>query len=203
LNYPAELGDLAGYVLAALALCGSPGPATLALAATGAAFRLRSTWPFYLGLLSGVIIVLSLVASGLIAAVATLPWAAVVLTTIAVCYMGWLAWKIANAPPIRQPGSDDEAPGYITGLVLNLTNPKAYASFTAVFASFDLVPGQPVMSGTIEVAILFTLISGINLTWLFAGNFLQRFFQDERTSRIINVSFAVLLLVSVAMAFLI
>jgi threonine/homoserine/homoserine lactone efflux protein len=198
-----ELGDIAGFLLAALALCGSPGPATLSMAAAGAAYQLRHTWPYYFGLLAGVSIVLSLVASGLIAAVATIPYAAETLTIIAIGYMCWLAWKIAHAPPIRQADSGQSAPGFLTGMILNLTNPKAYASFTAVFAGFDLLPGRAFASGGLEVAILFTLIGGINLSWLLAGNVLQKFFQDEKTSRIINVSFAILLLASVAMAFLI
>ena len=145
---------------------------------------------------------MSLVASGLIAAVATIPYAAEVLITIAICYMIWLAWKIANAPPVQVADAGTSAPGFASGMIVNLTNPKAYASFTAIFASFDLIPGQPVLSGTVELLILFCLIGAINMAWMTVGNFLQHFFQDERTSRIINISFAVLLLVSVAMAFL-
>ena len=197
------MGDIAGFLLAALALCGSPGPATLGLAATGAAFPLRTTWYFYAGLMTGAVFVMSIVASGIIAAVATVPWAAEGLTIIAISYICWLAWKIAHAPPVRQSGHEDEAPGFVTGMVLTFSNPKAYASFSAVFAGFDLLPGQAIASGALEMGILFVMISGINIAWLMAGNALQRFFHDERTSRLINVSFAVLLLASVAMAFII
>jgi threonine/homoserine/homoserine lactone efflux protein len=197
------LGDLAGYLLAALALCGSPGPATLSSAATGAAFGLRAALPYYFGLQAGVAIVLTLVASGIITAIATIPFAAEVLITIAVCYMIWLAWKIANAPPVEAADAGSSAPGFVPGMIVNLTNPKAYASFTAIFAGFELLPQQPILSGIIELLILFVLIGGINMAWMTIGNVLQRFFQDERTSRMINISFAVLLLVSVALAFLI
>ena len=198
-----ELGDLAGYLLAALALCGSPGPATLSSAATGAAFGLRAALPYYFGLQAGVTIVLTLVASGIIAAVTTIPLAAEVMITVAVCYMIWLAWKIANAPPVRVADAGSSAPGFFSGMIVNLTNPKAYASFTAVFAGFELLPDNVVLSAALELLILFVLIGGINMAWMTIGNVLQRFFQDERTSRIINVSFAILLLASVAMAFLI
>jgi len=197
------LGDLAGYFFAALALCGSPGPATLSMAATGAAFSVKAALRFYFGLWTGVAIVASIVASGILAAVTTIPHAAQVLTAIAIIYMVWLAWKIANAPPVQQAGSTEKAPGYFSGIILNLTNPKAYASFTAVFAGFDLLPGQPIPSSILEVVILTCLAGSFNLGWLLAGNVLQRFFQDEKTSRRINISFAVLLLASVAMAFLI
>jgi len=87
--------------------------------------------------------------------------------------------------------------------VLNLTNPKAYASFTAVFAGFDLLPGDAIASSILEVLVLTGLAGAFNLAWLLAGNALQRFFQDEKTSRRINISFAILLLASVAVAFLI
>jgi len=198
-----DLGDLAGYFLAALALCGSPGPATLSMAAAGAAFSVKAALRFYFGLWTGVAIVASLVASGILAAVTAIPHAGQVLTAIAIIYMVWLAWKIANAPPVQQPGSTDKAPGYFSGIVLNLTNPKAYASFTAVFAGFDLLPGDAIASSILEVLVLTGLAGAFNLAWLLAGNALQRFFQDEKTSRRINISFAILLLASVAVAFLI
>jgi threonine/homoserine/homoserine lactone efflux protein len=40
------------------------------------------------------------------------------------------------------------------------------------------------------------------LAWLIAGAALTRFFRDPRTSRAINVTFAVLLIASVALALL-
>ena len=44
---------LTGFILAALALCGSPGPATVSLAATGAAFGPRRSLPTWPGSMPG------------------------------------------------------------------------------------------------------------------------------------------------------
>jgi threonine/homoserine/homoserine lactone efflux protein len=40
----------------------------------------------------------------------------------------------------------------------------------------------------------------VNIAWLLTGALLTRFFRDPRTNRIVNVTFAVLLLVSVGLA---
>ncbi len=50
--------------------------------------------------------------------------------------------------------------------------------------------------------MLAAIISAVNLAWLVAGAALTRFFREPRTNRIINVTFAVLLVASVAFALL-
>jgi threonine/homoserine/homoserine lactone efflux protein len=46
------------------------------------------------------------------------------------------------------------------------------------------------------------IVASVNAAWLFAGAALTRFFREPRTSRVINVTFAILLVASVAAAFL-
>ena len=57
--------DLPGFILAAFALAGSPGPANTVLAAAGAAFGLRRSLWLATGIISGVLTVMLLTASGL------------------------------------------------------------------------------------------------------------------------------------------
>ena len=58
-------GDLILLVLAALPLMGSPGPATLSLAALGAAFGARASVNYLLGIILGTTGVLLLIAAGI------------------------------------------------------------------------------------------------------------------------------------------
>jgi len=51
----------------------------------------------------------------------------------------------------------------------------------------------------LKIAVLLAIIVAVNAAWLFAGAALTRFFRDPRTNRIVNVTFAVLLLASVAL----
>ena len=54
--------DLPAFLLAGLALVGSPGPATLSIAATGAAFGQRRGLAYMAGILAGLAVVMAITA---------------------------------------------------------------------------------------------------------------------------------------------
>jgi threonine/homoserine/homoserine lactone efflux protein len=197
------VGDIAGFVAAGVALLISPGPATLSMAAAAAAYGPRVAWSYYFGLLGGLVFVVTCVTAGVITAIATIPYAAEGLTIFAVAYIAYLAFRIATAPPVGEARPGTRTPGFFSAAILNITNVKAYAAFTALFASFDLVPGDPFLSGALKCALAFTIVATGNMVWLLTGTALQRFFRDPKTSRIINISFAILLIGSVAMTLVI
>lgn len=195
--------ELPGFIAVAIALLGSPGPATLSLAAVGAAYAFKDCRSYFLGIMAGVVLVIAGVAAGLLTAVLAVPYAAGVLTVVSFAYLGFIAYRIATAPPVGDAGAVAGAPGFLSGLVLNLTNPKAYAAFAALFSSFELMPQAPVYSAVVKALICIALLSIMNPTWLFAGAALRRHLRDPRVSRLINRGFAALLLASVAAAILV
>ncbi|MFP6731423.1 MAG: LysE family translocator [Alphaproteobacteria bacterium] len=196
--------ELPGFIAVAIALLGSPGPATLSLAAIGAAYEFKDCFSYLLGIMAGVSLVIAGVAAGLLTAILAIPYAAGVLSVVSFAYLGFIAYKIASAPPVGDvgtvPSNATGAPGFMSGLILNLTNPKAYASFAALFSSFELVPQTPVYSALVQALICIALLCILNPAWLFAGNALRRHLRDPRISRMINIGFSILLLASVAAA---
>ena len=120
----ARLDGLLGFILAGIALTGSPGPATLSLAAVGAAFGARRGLAYMAGIIAGVVTVMALVASGLAGLVLAVPQAAALTGTLAAAYIVWLAWRIASAPPLRHHGGA-RPPSIVAGFLLALANPKA------------------------------------------------------------------------------
>lgn len=92
------MDGLLGFILAGFALTGSLGPATISLAATGAAFGARRGLGYLVGIVAGVIAVMALVASGLTGLMLALPSATPVMAALAAAYIAWLAWQIATAP---------------------------------------------------------------------------------------------------------
>ncbi len=193
-----------GFVLAGLALAGSPGPATLSLAAAGAAFGPRAGLVYLAGIVAGLVVVMVLLASGVIGLVLTVPGATPVLTILAGAYMLYLAYRIATAPPLRD-GDGIGRGGRLTfrhGLLLSLVNPKGYAAMAAVFSGFVLVAGNLVVDAALKIAVMLAIVIGVNLIWLNVGAGLSRQFRDPRQNRIINMSFAGLLVVSVILAVL-
>ncbi len=195
--------ELPGFIAAVFALTGSPGPATLSLAAAGAAYRFRDCRFYLFGITVGVVIVILGVAAGLVTAILAVPFAGRVLAVISFAYLGYIAYKIAFAPPLGEADAVARAPGFMSGMILNLTNPKAYAAFAALFSGFELMPQAPVISALVKALICFAVICIVNPTWLIAGSALRHHLQDRRISRLINMGFAVLLLLSVVAALMV
>lgn len=192
--------NLVLLLLAALPLMGSPGPATLSLAAVGSAFGVRAGLPFMVGIASGTLVVICIVATGVTGIVLALPGAVPVLVTLGGAYIIWLAWKIATAPPAAERGTGERAPALAGGLLLALANPKAYATFAAVFSGQVVVPDDPLVDAGVKIATLMVAIVVLDIVWLALGSALARVMAEPRLARAINIGFAVLLVLSVAAA---
>jgi threonine/homoserine/homoserine lactone efflux protein len=191
---------LPAFLLAAVALAGSPGPATLSLTATGAAFGARRGAAYLAGIVIGMVAVMAVVASGLVGLLLAVPGATPVVTVLAAAYFLYLAWRIATAPPLAADTAQRRPPIFVGGLLLSLVNPKGYAAMAALFSGFVLVHERLALDVAAKMAVLVLIITAVNVAWLLAGAALTRFFRDPRTNRAINVAFAVLLVASVALA---
>jgi len=193
---------LLGFAVAGFALAGSPGPNTLSLAATGAAFGARRGVGYMAGVNIGMVAVMAITASGVVSLFLAAPGATPIVTTVAAGYFAFLAYRIATAPPLTENTEFGRQPSFAGGVFLSLLNPKAYAAMAALFSGFVLVPNRFALDATAKAIVLAAIITAVNLAWLIAGAALTRFFRDPRTSRAINVTFAVLLIASVALALL-
>lgn len=191
---------LPGFLLAGVALAGSPGPATLSLAAAGAAFGARRVTGYLAGIVAGMVGVMAITASGLVGLVLALPGATPVVSVAAAVYFVWLAWRIATAPPLAAERSERKPPSFLGGLGLSLVNPKGYAAMAALFSGFVLLRERMALDAGLKIALLTAVIVTVNVVWLLAGAMMTRFFRDPRTNRVINVAFAGLLLASVGLA---
>ena len=191
---------LPGFLLAGVALAGSPGPATLSIAAAAAAFGPGRVTGYFLGIALGMVGVMAITASGLIGLVLVVPGVTPVVTILAAVYFAWLAWRIATASPITDEASARQAPSFAGGFALSLINPKGYAAMAALFSSFVLVRDRLVLDIGLKIGLLTAVIVAVNLLWLLSGTLLTRAFRDPRTNRIVNVTFALLLLGSVVLA---
>jgi len=191
---------LPGFLLAGLALAGSPGPATLSLAAAGAAFGSRRVMGYLAGIVVGMVGVMAITASGLVGLMLAVPGVTPVVTIAAAAYFVWLAWRIATAPPLSADKGDRQSPSFLGGFGLSLVNPKGYAAMAALFSGFVLLRDRLALDAGVKIALLTGVIVVVNVLWLWSGALLTRFFRDPRSNRLINIAFAALLLASVALA---
>ena len=191
---------LIGFIIAALALAGSPGPGTLSLAAAGAAFGARRGLAYMIGIDVGMAGVIAITASGVVGILLAVPGATPLVTALAGAYFLYLAYRIATAPPLAENAAEQSAPSFAAGVALSLINPKGHAAMAALFSGFILVRERLAFDFAAKFAVLAVIITSVNLAWLTGGAALTRFFREPRTNRIVNVTFAVLLIASVAVA---
>lgn len=193
--------DLAPFLIAALSLMGSPGPATLSLAGIGASMGVVSGRPYLAGIVAGTLAVLGLIATGLTALLLNLPSLVKAITIAATLYILYLAYRIATAPVVTDKREKVRAPSFWSGALLAVANPKAYAAIGAVYSSRTLVPDSLVLDAGTKFGILALVIGAVNSAWLLFGSTFSRFLRGQRSGRIANICFAGLLVLSVAWAF--
>ncbi|MEL6997081.1 MAG: LysE family transporter, partial [Pseudomonadota bacterium] len=181
----------------ALALMGSPGPATMACAGFGAAFAWRTSAVLVITITAGTATVILLVALGVTGLITAIPGVAPVLTVLAGLYMVYLAWKIATAPPVVAQSATPDTPLPLGVYAMAIANPKAYAAMGALFSGFPLIEDDPVMNGVVKCAVLITLALSVNFGWMATGAALSGWMRNPRANRTLNVTFAVLLVASV------
>jgi threonine/homoserine/homoserine lactone efflux protein len=192
--------SVAAFVIAAFALTGSPGPATLGLSAAGAAFGLRRSLALMSGIIVGVLIVFAAAAAGLTGLILAQPLLGPIVKALSVAYMLWLAWSIATAPPLSDSAATN-APSFWGGMFLGVGNPKAYAAMAALTSGFVLAVearADALLKGTVLLAVMVA----VDVAWLLAGSALARVMRKPVWSRAINIVFAIALLASVAAGFL-
>lgn len=192
--------ELIAFLFAGFALTGSPGPNTLSLAAAGAAFGARSSLGYMAGLLVGMMLAMALTASGIVGLLLAAPAVAPAVTVAAAAYFLYLAFRIATAPPLADADDTARAPSFAAGVLLSLVNPKAYAAMAALYSGFVLIPDVPFLDAVAKWLVLVAVIALVNICWLWGGSLLTRHLRDPRLNRIVNIGFAVLLIVSVVLA---
>lgn len=195
------LTSLGLLILAAASILGSPGPAPLSLAATGASAGLKGGLPYLAGLVLAIGIDCAAVALGLGALISGGGAVTTVLLVFSVAYILYIAWKIASAPVLGDAASDAKVPGFRDGLILNLTNPKAYAAIAAVYAGFPLPIDQRFLQLTVMGLAVLMVALVVDLIWLAAGSTLTGIFRNPRWARPVRILFALMMLVAVGLSF--
>ena len=147
----------------------TPGPANMAMLATGARYGFRAALPFVAGVVLGKQLIIWPIGFGLMSLADQLPLLFVLLKYLSAAYIIWLAWRVAN---MRLSVNKDtaNAPGFVAGLWVHPLNPKAWAMIVAGFTNF-VDPGTPTLTAT---AIIAVSLMGIQIichpVWTFFGD---------------------------------
>ncbi len=164
---------VATFAVFAASQVGTPGPANMALLATGARFGFRAALPFVAGVALGKQFVIWPVGFGLMELATRAPWVFETLKWVSAAYILWLAWKVAN---LRLGPSDAaaKAPGFAAGLIVHPLNPKAWAMIVAGFTGFVSPGTDPVIATATIAAVLLATQLVLHPLWTLAGDRIAR-----------------------------
>lgn len=187
------------FLLFAASQVGTPGPANMALMATGARYGLRRALPFVAGVALGKQFLIWPAGFGLLALASQVPWLFSVLKWASAAYICWLAYKVAIMR-ISTGAGDVDPPGFGAGLIVHPLNPKAWAMVTAGFTQF-VEPGTPALQATLTIAIcLLATQVVLHPIWTWGGSQIAKTIAGKPAERWLFVTLAVLTVASVAYA---
>ncbi|MFD1159407.1 LysE family translocator [Roseovarius aestuarii] len=148
---------------------GTPGPANMALLATGARFGFKAALPFVAGVILSKQLVIWPVGFGLMELAEQAPGVFTALKWVSATYICWLAWKVANMR-LDAGRAVEKAPGFRAGLLVHPLNPKAWAMIVAGFTNF-VSPGTPALQATFAVAMSFLALQAVlHPIWSYSGD---------------------------------
>lgn len=195
--------SIISLLIATSLLLGSPGPAPLALAATGATCGIKKGIPFLIGILAGLVVVIIGTTVGIASLFSTFPNIKLIVQIAGAIYIIYVAQKIARAPALDiLDESIESSPTMIDGFVLNILNPKAYAAFLAIFSQFLLPLETNLLSYLLTGTICFMVVVFIDTIWLILGGVMRPFFESPKPARILRVTFAILMVIAVTFSLL-
>ncbi|WP_187430768.1 hypothetical protein ROLI_020330 [Roseobacter fucihabitans] len=164
---------IASFAVFAASQVGTPGPANMALMATGARYGFKAALPFVAGVALGKQLVIWPVGFGLMELADRAPWVFETLKYISAAYIIWLAWKVANMRLSSVRGAD-QAPGFVAGLIVHPLNPKAWAMIVGGFTAF-VGPGTSTLEATASIAaVLLACQIILHPLWTLAGDRIAR-----------------------------
>ena len=185
----------ASFAIFAASPVGTPGPANMALLATGARYGLRRAMPFVFGVALGKQLIIWPVGFGLMQLADSAPWLFEALKWASALYIIWLAWRVANLR--LNTNTEAKAPGFAAGLIVHPLNPKAWAMVTAGFTAFTTAD-TPSLEATVTIAlILLGLQLVLHPIWTYGGERIARSVAGQPAEKYLMWTLAALTVASV------
>lgn len=174
----------------------TPGPNNLMLMTSGVNFGFRRTLPHLLGVVLGFCLMVGLVGLGLDAIFARLPALLPAMRYLGAAYMLWLAWKIAQAGPVREGAARGAPLGFFGAAAFQWINPKAWVMAVSALTAYAVVDDYRLNVALVALAYLAVGLPGSG-SWALLGASMRRALSDPRVAKLFNLAMALLLLVSI------
>ncbi|MBM2577226.1 LysE family translocator [Jannaschia sp. Os4] len=168
----------------------TPGPNNLMLMASGVNFGLRRTVPHMLGVGLGFGFMVVCVGMGLAALFDLYPPLKVALAVVAVAYLLWLAWRIANAGAPKGAEAGARPMTFLEAAAFQWVNPKAWTMALGAVSVYST--GS--LGSVVAVAAVFTAVNIPSVgSWTLLGQEMRHVLTSPARLRAFNWTMAALL----------
>ena len=177
----------------------TPGPANMAMMATGARFGFRAALPFVAGVILGKQLIIWPIGYGIMEVASEVPLLFEILKFLSALYIIWLAWRVANMRLSSGEPSVD-APGFWSGLLVHPLNPKAWAMILVGFTNF-VESDTATFYATLYIAASLLIIQIIcHPIWTLFGDRIAKFIIGKKYERVFMWFLALVTVIFVLMA---
>tara|TARA_X000000950_G_scaffold115858_1_gene145466 strand:+ start:11613 stop:12200 length:588 start_codon:yes stop_codon:yes gene_type:complete len=177
----------------------TPGPANMAMLATGARFGFRAALPFVAGVILGKQLIIWPIGYGIMEVASQIPILFEILKFLSALYIIWLAWRVANMRLSSGEPSVD-APGFRSGLLVHPLNPKAWAMILVGFTNF-VESDTTTFFATLYIAASLLIIQIIcHPIWTLFGDRIAKFIIGKKYERVFMWFLALVTVIFVLMA---
>ncbi|MDB4219340.1 LysE family translocator [Emcibacteraceae bacterium] len=162
----------------------TPGPNNIIALSTGVNYGFKKALPFAFGVIVGFNLLIAALGFGIGGIIANNNQLMDLLAFVAVGFIAFMGFKIASSPTEIKDGNNDN-PGFIYGVFLQLINPKAWTSSLGAIAAFNLAGNNIgiLLYMLISVFVVFFCI----VFWAYAGSKITRFLSNKTKHRIFNL----------------
>lgn len=177
----------------------TPGPANMAMMATGARFGFSAALPFVAGVILGKQLIIWPIGYGIMEIASQVPFLFEILKFLSALYIIWLAWRVANMRLSSGEPSLD-APGFWSGLLVHPLNPKAWAMILVGFTNF-VESDTATFYATLYIAGSLLIIQIIcHPIWTLFGDRIAKFIIGKKYERVFMWFLALITVIFVLMA---
>ncbi|HWK79480.1 MAG TPA: LysE family translocator [Thermomicrobiales bacterium] len=192
--------NVLSLVLFAVAMTVSPGSNNVLLASSGVQVGMRRSVTLGLGIVVGIVVLLSVAALGLGTLVHEHPSLRTAMQAIGSAYLVWLGWKIAQAgaPDLSHAGRGSRK-GFLAGFINTMLNPKGWTMALSAAAGYTaLAPSAPRLALVLSLVFIAVFVPNWVL-WTGGGQAIGRSVQgdDHRRWVVVNRILGLLVVVSI------
>ena len=197
MNFIPDLSTIIQFAIATLVIALTPGPDMTLFVGRAISHGRSAGFAAMFGAMTGIIVHTTLVALGLSALIVAAPKAFLALKIGGALYLLWLAWQAIVHGSAFKPQTEKAAPvplsrHYMTGILINLLNPKIILFFMTFLPQFvstndPHAPGKLIFLGLMFIIVSLPIVVPIILAADKVAVFLK---ESPKATRVIDYVFA-------------